>query len=120
VLLGSLSFAGLGLVGAAMVLLFRQAEGAVAWLVSLLTLVAGVIFPIRVLPGWLRWISSASPFTQTVKVARAALLEGRGWSHLWPSLAALLALTVAFVALGLVAMAAALARARKTGTLAQY
>ena len=53
-MIGSISFAGIGLIGVALVLSIRQAGAATTWLVSLLVLVGGTYFPLHVLPSWLR------------------------------------------------------------------
>jgi ABC-2 type transport system permease protein len=118
--LGAISFAGIGLAGAALVLIFRQAVAATGWLLSVMTLAAGVLFPLRLFPGWATWIANISPFTRTLKLARGALLQGTGWAESAGVLAVLVLMAAAFAAAGFAFMAGGLAWAKRSGTLAQY
>jgi ABC-2 type transport system permease protein len=118
--IGSVSFAGLALVSAALVLLFRQAAAATGWLLSILTLAAGVLFPLRLFPSWASGAANLSPFTQTLRLARRALLGGATWSGNWRQLLMLVGMGVACAFLGLGSVAGGLARARRSGTLAHY
>lgn len=120
IVLGSAAFVGVGLIGAALVLVFRRAAAATGWLVAVLALAGGQMFPPDLLPGWLAALSVLSPFTQVLALARAALLEGAGWSESLLELAVLGLQAVAYLALGLLALARGLGHARRTGGLAQY
>lgn len=120
VMLGSLAFVGVGLMGTALVLVFRRATAVTGWLVAVLALVGGEMFPPDLLPGWLATFSVLSPFTQVLAIARAAVLEGAGWSKSWPEFAMLGLQAAACLALGLLALARGLAHARRTGGLSQY
>lgn len=115
VVLASVAFAGIGLIAASLALLVHQAVAVVAWLVSLVSLLGGTVFPPSVLPGWVRPIADASPFTHALKATRAAALEGRGFADLAGTLALQAALAAAFVALGVAALAGALTHLRRTG-----
>lgn len=118
--LGSLSFAGIGLVGAALVLVFRRAAAATGFLVAVLSLAGGEFFPVRLLPGWFRLLSDLSPFTQTLRLARAAVFERASWGDSSGALAVLAVMAVAFGSLGIWVLALGLRRARRTGGLTQY
>lgn len=117
---GSISFVGVGLVGASFVLAFRQATAATTWILALLTMAAGVFFPLRLLPHWLRWLSGLSPATETLLLLRRAVLEGLGWGNAWPSFILLAGMMVVSVGVGVAALAAGLSWARRSGGLAQY
>lgn len=119
-LLSSVSFVGLGLVGAALVFVIRRGAAATSWLVAILALAGGEFFPPGMLPGWVQGLASLSPFTHGLATVRAALLEGASWSDRAGSLAALAALAVLYLGLGMVALAAGLRYARRTGGLAGY
>jgi ABC-2 type transport system permease protein len=119
-ILGSISFAGLGLVGAALVLAIRQAAAATAWLVTVLTLAAGTFFPRRVLPEWAQWLGEASPFTQTLRLVRQAVLRGVSWGDSGWTLLLLVMLAVLFGGLGVAALGLGITWARRNGSLAQY
>ncbi|MGH2652955.1 MAG: ABC transporter permease [Actinomycetota bacterium] len=118
--LGSLSFAGIGLMGAALVLVLRQVLAATTWLISVLALAGGVLFPIRLLPDWARSVSELSPFTLTLGLLRRAVLEGASWGREWTSMAVLGAVAVAWVLVGFGALWLSLARLRRTGAVGGY
>ncbi|MDP9301318.1 MAG: ABC transporter permease [Actinomycetota bacterium] len=120
IVLGSVAFAGLGLMGAAIVLVVRRASAAVGWLVAALALGAGEFFPPGLLPGWVRGLARLSPFTWCLEVVRNAVLKGGSWSQGWDALAVLAGMAVAFTLLGLAALVLGLRHARRRGTLGQY
>ena len=120
VLLGAVSFVGIGLIGAALVLLFRRAAAATGWMVAVLSLAGGEFFPPGLLPGWFRTLSVLSPFTQTLRLTRAALLESAGWASSAGRLGLLAAMALVWVGLGVWALTFGLHRARRTGSLSQY
>lgn len=118
--IGSAAFVGVGLVGAALVLVFRRAAAATGWLVAVLALAGGQMFPPDLLPGWLVALSRLSPFTQVLAVARAALLGRAGWAESLDELVVLGLQALVYAGLGLWALARGLRHARRTGGLAQY
>jgi ABC-2 type transport system permease protein len=114
------AFAALGLAGAAFTLLLRRGDPT-GMLVGGLSLIAGgVLYPVSVLPPWLQAAGRLVPVTSALEALRAAVLEGAAASAIAPSLArlALFALVVFPAAAAL--FAAALARARRDGSLASY
>lgn len=120
IVVGSVAFAGLGLVGAAIVLVIRRAAAAIGWLVAALALGAGEFFPPGLLPGWVQGLARLSPFTWCLELVRKAILEGASWSQGWDGLAVLAGMAVAFTLLGIGALALGLRHARRRGTLGQY
>jgi ABC-2 type transport system permease protein len=120
VVIAVVAFSGLGFVGAALVLLIRRAAAAVGWLVAVLGFAAGEFFPPHLLPGWMQALAALSPLTWCLRVVRAAVLEGAGWSDAWNELAVLVVMAFAFLALGVVTLSVALRHARRRGTLAGY
>lgn len=120
VVIGSLSFVGLGLVGAALVLVFRRAAAATGWLLAVMSLAGGEFFPPSLLPGWFRALAQFSPFTQALRITREAVLAAAGWEDEGARLAALLGMAVFYVSLGIWALALGLRHARRTGSLSGY
>ena len=107
----------LGIAVAALTILFKQTTAITSALAVAVALLSGVYFPTANLPSLLRSISWASPFRWSLDVVRPALYNG----HIPPwELAGLCATAAAALPLAIAAFAAALSRARKTGTLAQY
>jgi len=77
-LLGIASCLGLGMLGASMIYFVdaRGGQDPVRWVIGLVSgLVAGVYFPVQVLPTWLRWIGCGIPHTYVLDGARRALLS---------------------------------------------
>lgn len=117
---GVVAFVGIGLVGAAIVLVIRRAAGAIAWIVTAMTLVAGQLFPPELLPGWMKALSALSPFTWCLRLVRGAAIEGWGWSRAWPALGILAVQAVIYLGIGVASLAAGMRHARRAGTLGSY
>jgi ABC-2 type transport system permease protein len=118
--LGTVSFIGIGMVGAAAVLAFRRAEAVIGWMLVALTFAAGEFFPPGLLPDWVQTLSRLSPVTWCLELTRGALLDGWTWSRAAGPLAALAVLTVATCVSGALALAWAVSRSKRNGTLALY
>jgi ABC-2 type transport system permease protein len=118
--IGAVSFVAIGLMAVGLVLIFRQAAGGVAWLLGAATLLAGVVFPLELLPAWLRFLSGLSAATWTLRITRGALLEGATWSSEWSSLFVLVIMGTSYAALAMVVISASLRHARRVGSLSQY
>jgi ABC-2 type transport system permease protein len=110
-------FASLGiLVGAATVLLKRAAV-LVGLMLTGLSLLGGVYFPVDLLPGLLEFIAEVLPFTWGVDLLRASLLGG----DVDPlQLVGLFASVAVLLPVSLMGFGAAVRRARRMGTLADY
>jgi ABC-2 type transport system permease protein len=118
--IGSISFVSIGLVGAALVLIFRRAAAATGWLVVVLSLAGGELFPTRLLPAWFRVLADLSPFTQALRLIRTALLEGGGWADGASTLIVLSVMAIGYGAVGIGALILAMRHARRAGSLGQY
>jgi ABC-2 type transport system permease protein len=118
--LGAFSFAGLGLIGAALVVVFRRGEALIGWLLVGLTFAAGELFPRDLLPSWLEFLGSFSPFTISLQLTRDALLGEPSGSHAIVQLLILLLMGVGFWILGIWSLTTALHVAKRRGTLSQY
>ena len=70
----ALSFAPLGVLLLATGLLVKQASLFANWLVTGLSLVAGLYFPVVLLPDWIRWASEIQPLTPAVELMRHLLI----------------------------------------------
>ena len=112
-----LAFAGLGIISAGYSILFKRGNPA-KWLVlGISGLVGGMMYPISVLPGPLRFMARLIPVTYSLEGMRAALLGGAGWRELWPSIVALLLFAAILIPVSFVIFAWALRRTKVTGTL---
>ena len=107
--------AGVGL--AAFVLVFKRGETLTALVGTALSLVGGVYYPVQLLPHDLRIVADTLPFTWALQVLRTTLLQGEVPLARLTELAGSAALALP---LAVVVFSAALRRARRAGTLAQY
>jgi ABC-2 type transport system permease protein len=118
--LAVISFNALGLFSAAVVIVIKQGNP-VAFLISVASiLLAGVLYPMSVLPAWLQVIGQALPLTHALELIRRAALAGEGLATLWLPVLALLGLTAVYLPLGLWACRWAIRLAQTDGSLSQY
>ncbi len=114
------SFSGIGILSAAMVLLLKKGDP-VAWVFGGVSgLLAGVYYPVSVLPAWLEPVSRALPLTYALDGMRLAMLKGYSLYEIRLDLLVLLAFTLVMTPLALLVFRQALRRARIEGSLAQY
>lgn len=119
-LLAVLSFNALGLFSAAVVIVIKQGNP-VSLLISMASiLLAGVLYPVSVLPGWLQAVGQALPLTHALELVRRSALGGEGIGTLWGPFLILLAITVVLLPAGLWACARAVRIAQTDGSLSQY
>jgi ABC-2 type transport system permease protein len=119
-LLAVLSFNAVGLFSAAVVIVIKQGNP-VALLISMASvLLAGVFYPVSVLPGWLQAIGQVLPLTQALELVRRSALEGEGIASLWGPLLTLAALTAVLLPIGLWLCQRAVRFAQTDGSLSQY
>ncbi|MGE5599196.1 MAG: ABC transporter permease, partial [Bacteroidota bacterium] len=101
-LVGSLSFVGMGLAAAVLPLLSTE-KGTQATHIfqAVVLLVSGVYYEVTALPAWIRPLSVISPGTYALRAARRALLEGAGVGRIWPELLILFLIGVMLIPFGL-------------------
>jgi ABC-2 type transport system permease protein len=114
------AFSGLGLLAAATTMLVRRLNPVALVIGSLSFFLSGVMYPVSVLPGWLRVVGQLLPLTHALAVLRGALLVGAGLGELRSSLLALLVFAGALGPVGAGMFAFALRRARIDGSLSHY
>jgi len=113
--------AGLGLVNAAFVLVTKRSSPLARLLGLTTSLLAGVYFPVDVLPPWLRSLSYLLPATYAFESLRLALLQPAATAaDIWPYLLALTLFTVVLLPLGFVAFQFGVRWAKTDGSLSQY
>jgi ABC-2 type transport system permease protein len=110
-------FASLGVAVAAFTVVFKRSTALLGLVVAGVSLLGGAYFPLSVLPEPLESIAKILPFTWALDVVRAALLGGTVDPL---QLAGLFVAAAVFLPIALALFAAALKRARRTGTLGQY
>ncbi|MBE3561632.1 MAG: ABC transporter permease [Ktedonobacteraceae bacterium] len=89
--IGSISFIGLGIAASVLPLLYTERGAQMSYIVkAVILLVSGVYYPIEVLPIWMQPVARISPATYVLQGLRAALLENTPiwsatiWANTWP------------------------------------
>jgi ABC-2 type transport system permease protein len=118
-LVGSLSIIGIGMMAAALPLLWVERGDQMVFVInSLLLLFSGVYYSITILPGWMQAVASILPPTYILDGVRQALIDGAPvgnlvLSHLLP----LAVMAVVFIPLGVFVFGWAEKYAKRTGKL---
>lgn len=117
-LVGSISFIGIGIVAAILPLLFpEKGQQMTHVIISLLLLVSGVYYPVSVLPPALQFFARYSPATYVLEGTRAALLDGAPTAALGRHVLPLLVMGAFAIPSGLVLFRAAERYAKRAGKL---
>jgi len=117
-LVGSLSFVGIGVVASILPLLYPERGAQMTNIVqAFFLLVSGIYYPVSVLPGWLQTLAKISPATYVLEGMRAALLPATATadplSYVWP----LLIMGVVMLPLGIYLFQRAERYTKRTGKL---
>ena len=102
-----------------MVVLFKQATSAAAFVVASSRCCRGSTSPWRSFPGWAEWLSGVLPFKPTVDLLRHLLLDTPMRGSVAGALAKLAGFVAVLAPLSLLALRAGL-RTQRQGTIAEY
>ena len=119
-LLGVLAFLPFGIVIAAAVVVLKQAMGASSFLVAAISVVAGLYFPVALLPGWIEWASDVQPFTPAVDMLRHLLVGTALQASPWAEVAKLALFAGTLVPLSIWLLHLALRIGRRRATITEY
>jgi ABC-2 type transport system permease protein len=119
-LLTIFSLSGIGILSACFIMVFKRGSPINFLIGSLSSLLAGVYYPVAVLPPWLQTIARFVPLTYSLEGVRRALLNGEGLRQLAPTVAALSGFSVVLLPASLVAFHYAVRQAKRDGSLAQF
>jgi ABC-2 type transport system permease protein len=119
-LLGALAFAPFGLLMASAVVVVKQTNAGATFVITGFSLLAGVYFPVSLLPDWIRWASDAQPFTPAVDILRNLLVGTQLHESAAVGLAKLAGFAAVMTPLALVALRSAVRRSRRRGTIIEY
>lgn len=122
VVLGIAASTGIGILSASVVVLAKRAQPIVALYGLGASLLAGTVFPVDLLPGWLRALSWLVPHTYVINATRDVLMHstvGGAISFDSAAIALLVFIVLSFIP-GLWALTRSLEYARKLGTLSGY
>lgn len=115
-----LAFGGIGILSASFTMVFKQGDPVNFLFGSVSSLLGGVLYPITVLPDWLRPVSYLIPLTYSLSAMRRAILLGEPLAALAADVVPLILLGVVLLPLSFVAFRYAVKRAKIEGSLTQY
>lgn len=115
-----LSYAGIGLVFAALILTFRTTGPLSAGVLTASMFLGGVYYPTHVIPSWIRDVASFFPLTYGLRALRHIVLRGDSLIAVLHDIQMLGAMTAISMAVGIGAFSLALQHARRAGTLSSY
>ncbi len=114
------SIIGLNLIAGAVVLIVKQGNPVALFTSVASNLLGGVVFPISILPTWLRYISYALSLTWALSGLRGSMLNGLGlpqlMNYLWP----LTLLAIIYLIIGIALSNYAFAIILRNGTVHMY
>jgi ABC-2 type transport system permease protein len=115
-----LAFSGIGILSASFTMVFKRGDPINFLFGSVSTLLAGVLYPITVLPAWLLPVSYFLPLTYSLQAMRRAILTGDSLSTMGSDVVALLLFAAILLPVSFVAFRYAVKRAKIEGSLTQY
>jgi ABC-2 type transport system permease protein len=118
--LGALAFAPFGLMLAGAVVTFKQTNAGAAFIVTAMSLVAGLYFPVSLLPDWIEWASNVQPFTPAVDLLRHVLVDTPMRGSTGVALLKLIGFAAVMIPLAMLVLHAAVNRSRRKGTITEY
>jgi ABC-2 type transport system permease protein len=111
---------GLGVLGAAAILVFRKGAGIAALVGGLVALGSGAYVPVDLLPGWVQSAAEWNPIAVALDGMRSSLLAGADWGSTAGDLARILPFSLAALVAGIAGFRIALRHERVRGTLGIY
>jgi ABC-2 type transport system permease protein len=120
IVLTMLSYAGLGLMLAAIVMLFRTSGPLATVLLTGSMFLGGVYYPTSVIPSWIRDLAGIFPLTYGLRALRQVTLRGDYFAFVARDVEILAAMMTISLSVGTLVFCLALQRARRVGTLSTY
>ncbi len=118
--LSGFAFAPFGLLLVGVVLVIKQAAVGVSWVLALISLIAGLYFPVELLPDGIRWMSEVQPFTPATDLVRHVLVGTPIRDPVWVNLVKIVGFAVVTFPIGLWAVAQGVRIGRRRGTIIEY
>jgi len=112
-----LAFSGMGILSAAYLLLFKRGNPGKWLLLGISSVAGGMLFPVDILPAWLRFVAYLNPVTYALDAMRRALLDGSGVLSIGRPLLILIGFAVVLLPLSMLVFYWSLQRTKTTGTL---
>jgi ABC-2 type transport system permease protein len=119
-LLGAGTFAALGMLFAATVLIFKRMMAGAGLLLTLISFTSGVYFPVALLPDWIEWVSALQPFTPSIELLRHVLIDAPVPADPWTLVLKIAGFVAVMIPVGFIGLRAATRRGQRTGTIIEY
>jgi ABC-2 type transport system permease protein len=117
-IIGSVSFVGIGMMAAVLPLLYVERGAQMTFVLqSVILLVSGVYYSVDILPPWMQVLSRLSPATYILDGVRAGLIDGTPVNELTYDVWPLIVMAIVFIPLGIKTFAWAERYAKRTGKL---
>ncbi len=116
----AISSTGLGLIAAGFIMWTKQGNPVATFFTLFTQFFAGVLFPVSVLPGSIRWLAYSIPLTFGLNALRAGLLEGGSIPSESVPLAWMAVYSAITIPLGILFFRFVLQRSKEEGTVATY
>ena len=118
ILLGSVSFVGVGMMAAILPLLYVERGDQMVFVIqSIILLFSGVYYETSILPDWMQFVSQFSPGTYVLDGIRAGLIHGTPVTELFHDIWPLVIMGVVLIPLGVYVFGIAERYAKRTGKL---
>ncbi|MER3458039.1 MAG: ABC transporter permease, partial [Chloroflexota bacterium] len=102
-LISIITFSAIGILAASFIMVLKRGDPVTGLVGVGATLIAGVYYPIEVLPRPLQVLAQLVPVTYALRALRLALLQGASWRQIAPDVMALVAFAVILLPLSLYA-----------------
>lgn len=120
ILLTNLTFVGLGMCAAAFAVVYKRGDPFRPFVSGISYLLGGVIYPIEVLPGWVKVISEFLPITHGSRALRGVFIQGLSLTDQASDILALTAFAALALPAGIISFRLAIRQAQIDGTLLHY
>jgi ABC-2 type transport system permease protein len=119
-LLGAVAFMPFGLLLAATTVAFKQAVIGTGFVVGGISIIAGLYFPVTLLPDWIQWTSEIQPFTPSVDLLRHLLVGTPLEDPAWLELIKLAGFSAVLLPISISVLSWAVSRGQRRGTILEF
>jgi ABC-2 type transport system permease protein len=115
-----MAFTGIGLLSAAFIIIFKEGSPINLMMSTASGLLGGVLYPINVLPSWLKPFAYLLPITHALDAMRQVLLNGSTFVDVYDRVLTLTVFAGLFFSIGLLTFGYSLKIAKKEGSFVHY
>lgn len=113
-------FCSIGILSASFIMIFKRGDP-IYWIFGTASnLIAGIYFPVSVLPEFLRKFSVLLPITHSLEAMRLLLLKDYSLGAVWPQVRALILFMIVLLPISMLFFKFAVTIAKQEGSLIQY